>query len=725
VNNSIIPSSDAGYPAPGPTEEYAAPGSTSGLRRIVFFLRKLWWVPLLTLILAEGSAVVYLHYWAPPDYVSSASMWETEKLRLPEGAAFSEDLQNYLGNQMELMRSDGMQKRVVAGMQAANSNSVPLDKDGFPIAVKITVKQAPKSTIFTIEATTANPAYSQTFLDALLNEYREFKKNVRKTVSGDTLNSISEQVGLMETELKSEQAALTAFERTNNLAILQEEGTVAGGYLAKLQTELSDLKMESQLLDATADHQKDLTDSGHTNNDADSTYQMREFGSTSAPPASSDHLTPFQEIELLRSEREKLSQNLRPKHPKIVKLDAQIERDEKIIQMFTNQDLKFRHQNLEQSRERLAASRQDIKTKMENIVASIKEWEGKVIEANNRIAEAEHLKASVSRTQGLYDRLDTLLHNLDISRNIDQETLTPLEPASAAKRSYSDEIRLLAMSGIGGLCLGFGLIALVGIRDDRFNTIAEVSEKFGDVIVGQVPDMPVIQGKTQIPLLEVEDERDMYAESYRSLRSAIIFMPGGGERPKTLLITSAQPDEGKSTIALNLARTLALGGSRVVLIDADLRRGHLHELLGMKREPGLTDLLQDPENLEKILQSNCTPNLWFISCGWSVKRPGDLFVGHAVELVLARLRQQFDFVVIDTSPVFASDDVPTLAPRADGTLFVVRSRFSSSGAVKEALELLGQRQVRVLGLVFNRADASARSYYYYKDRAYHRAKTVA
>lgn len=222
-----------------------------------------------------------------------------------------------------------------------------------------------------------------------------------------------------------------------------------------------------------------------------------------------------------------------------------------------------------------------------------------------------------------------------------------------------------------------------------------------------------------MPLLQIEDDRQMYAESYRNLRSALLFMPTGMERARVMLVTSAMPHEGKSTIAANLARTLALGGSRVVLIDADLRRGHLHELLGMKREPGLTDLLQHPEDLDKIIQSNCTPNLSFISRGWTVSRPGDLFVGPELELLLGRLRQQFDFVVIDTSPVFASDDVTTLAPRADGTLFVVRSGVSRSGAVTEALEVLSRRQVKLLGIVANGAHSNSKSYHYYKNVEYY------
>jgi capsular exopolysaccharide synthesis family protein len=700
-----------------PMEESAAPNSVVGIGRIVFFLRRFWWVPMITLILALGAAGAYVRYWAPPQYVSSASMWETEKLRLPDGAAFSEDLQNYLGNQMELLRSDGMEKRVVARMQTARSNSVPLGKDGLPMKVDITVKQAPKSTIFTIEATTANPAFAQSYLDALLNEYQEYKKNVRKTVSGDTLASISEQVLRLEKELKEEQASLAAFEQTNNMVIMEEEGKTAGSYLIKLQSELSDLELESKLLDATA-AQREADASQNTNSPSDSAFDPQESGASFATASSSDHLSPDEEIQLLKSERAKLSENYRPKHPKIVKLDAQIERDEKIIEM-------SRERSRERSREQLAASRQDVKRKMENIAASIKEWEGKIVEANNRIAEAEHLKVSVNRTQSLFDRLEGLLQNVDISRNIDQETLTVLEQASPATQSHANEIRLLGVSGVGGLCLGLGLIFLIGIRDDRFNSLAEVNAKFGNVIVGQVPEMPLISGKPDMPLLQIKDERDVYAESYRSLRSAIFFMPQEGERPRILLVTSALPNEGKSTIAANLARTLAMGGSRVLLVDADMRRGYLHDLLGMRIEPGLSDLLERPDELETIIQHDSIPNFSFLSRGKSIPNPGDLFLTTKLDQVFARLRKEFDYVLIDSSPIFATDDVASLAPKTDGTLFVVRNRFSSAGAVREALEMLGQRQVRVLGLVFNRADTSARSYRYYKNPEYYRPKKTA
>jgi Mrp family chromosome partitioning ATPase len=162
-----------------------------------------------------------------------------------------------------------------------------------------------------------------------------------------------------------------------------------------------------------------------------------------------------------------------------------------------------------------------------------------------------------------------------------------------------------------------------------------------------------------------------------------------------------------------------VGGSRVLLMDADLRKGRLHELLGLRCEPGLVELLHQPDNLNGVIQTDPGQNFAFLSRGNGAGCTSDLFLGPAFEAVLARLRQQFDYVLIDSSPVFAADDASTLAPKVDGTLFVVRGNYTSARLVREGLELLHQRQSRILGLVYNRADASARSYNYYKYAGYH------
>ena len=138
----------------------------------------------------------------------------------------------------------------------ASTNNAPIvvDKEGEPLRVGIQVSGKPKSSVFNLQATSSNPLFTRTYLNAIMEAYLDYKKNVRQEVSGDTLASLSEQMQRWERDLNTEQDALLAFERTNNLAILQEEATVAGSYLTKLKTQLSDLQLEARLLDAATDN---------------------------------------------------------------------------------------------------------------------------------------------------------------------------------------------------------------------------------------------------------------------------------------------------------------------------------------------------------------------------------------------------------------------------------------------------------------------------------------
>lgn len=733
ANRLALAPSDEFY---GRLDDNPANQSAGRARRRLAFFRRYWWLPVLTLLAALGGAIAYLRV-MPPTFVSQARLWETEKLRLPEGAAFSEDVQNYYGTQIELLRSENMAQGALARLQASGTNAIPRSKDGRALPVELRATQSPRSTVFVLQASSSDATYAQSFLNALLQEYLAYRRNIRKIVSGDTLASISDQVLRLERDLKASQDALTAFERTNNLAVLEEEDRVAGAYLAKLKTQLSDLQLEKQLLQATALEQKadgaKITDSSISLADA-----VREPGSTSAD-SGSERRTAYRELALLQAERDKLSKYFRPKHPDIVKLDAEIDRTKKTIDLYQSQ-----------VQEQLVIQRQALAMKISNVEGSIQEWEGKVVQANARIAEADRLKLAVTRTQGLYDRLLVLLQNVDISRNIDQETQAILEPASMAERSYRKEAELLGLALGGGLVFGLGIVLLLEVRDDRFRSAAEVTYRLGDSLVGQVPEVRELRRRGSSPLLEASKEPHIHAEAYRNLRSALLYLPWEGQSPKVLLITSALPGEGKSTVAANLARTLALGGSRVLLIDGDLRKGSLHQKLGMSEGPGLAELLQKPatffagslhikgvphkngvskrkgkskksgkgrrkESFGRYFQTNGVPNLWFLPRGNSAGHPGDLLLGPALKQVLTRCRQEFDYVLIDSCPVFAADDVTTLAPKVDGTLFVLRSGFSRVHLVHEAMELLIRRQTKVVGFVFNRANASAHSYSYYPD----------
>lgn len=694
-----------GYPGYGDGDADSV--SPLKIQRFFRFLKTYWWVPILTMLMLFGGALIY-NYFRPPIYTSVARLWETEKLNLSEGAAFTGDATTYSGTQIELLRSPTLRRLALGRLKSSGTNSIPVGDDNRPLNVKLQITQAPKSTVFAVEASCSNPEYVRVFLDAVTAEYIEYRKNIRKQVSGGTFSSISEQALGLERELKADQDTLTAFGRTNNLAILKEEGTVAADYLTRLKTQVSDLKLEAQLLDST-DFSQDWAQPGQTNAIGMLSESLSSPNSSSSLAATDRH-TAQKEVELLKAQRVRLSKYLRPKHPKIAKLDADIARVQKLLELYQTQ-----------SADQLAASRQAVKLRIENLQSAIKEWAAKVVEANNQMAEVDRLKLNMSRTQSLYDRLTLLLQNVDISRNTDQETLAVLEPASPARRSYKQETTLLSMAVFAGLVFGVGLVFIVDLRDDRFTCLAEVTEKINAEVMGQVPEMHP-RGESDeaaLPLLSQHDERHTYAESYRNLRSSLLYLQPGDQHPKVVLITSAVPNEGKTTVAANLAQTLAFGGSRVLLVDGDMRKGSLCKLLNLQPGPGLSELLDGQTTTDKVIQTNGVPNLSFIASGKIHGNPGDTFLGVALQNLLAAWRQAFDYVLIDSTPIFAADDAPTLAPKVDGVIFVVRGRYSHARGVSTALEMLRQRQAKVLGLVYNRARASRKEKYYYTYKEYY------
>src|SRR5262249_26073647 len=153
----------------------------------------------------------------------------------------------------------------------------------------------------------------------------------------------------------------------------------------------------------------------------------------------------------------------------------------------------------------------------------------------------------------------------------------------------------------------------------------------------------------------------------------------------------------------NLAVTMALAEVRVLLIDADLRRGALHAALGLGAEPGLADLLTKAD--QPSIVKTPIKGLDFIPRGRSVGNPGELFLGERFSEFLRSVYSTYDIVVLDSSPVLAADDTTSVAPKIDATLFVIRFGYSSARSSQKALALLRERQANVIGLVCNGVDA--------------------
>ncbi len=676
------------------------------LQRWRSLLQRHWWILPGCALLAMGVHLLIL--WnSPPAYASQGRMIVNVRIQVQTGANYIEELSNFLGTQVALMQSATVLNRAADRVHASRPDLVP-------VPVKVTVGVTPKTTIFNLRAVGSDPAYVRAYLDAVMDEFINLKKEMRTRSSDVTLAGITEEVARLEKELKGYEEELLQFQATNSIVFLQEQGNVAGNYLAQLNQQLAMLQSELNLLNML-----NLEQNLERQQVAGVITGVRPApaGQQRSPVdvlrADSDYLRVKQEIQVLKAEEQQLAEFLRPKHPKMVALREEIQRKEKLLDI-------VREQSIEQIENR----KKSLQLQIENLQKEIKQWEARALEASSKMAQYQKIRGNITRVQNLYDRLLQTMQAVGVDKDIMPESVTILERATEAEPDRLSLSISLTLAGLVGLLLGVGLLLLVDRFDDRMNTFVELQDHFEEPVLGQIPrERP---GRNQeLPLLRPDDDRHAFAEAYRNVRSSLLFMqPTNGDvRPSLLLVTSSIPNDGKSLTTANLAITLALGGSRVLLVDADLRKGVLHRRFKVENTTGFSEVLQQRTNWQAAVRSTSVPNLWLIPSGSPTQNSSELFLQPGTRTVLQEMAAQYDYVIVDTPPVMAADDVTTLAPLTHGVVFVIRAQHTSARVARAALDLLYQRNVRVLGLVFNAVNPRTGEYYYYsryKDY-YHRS----
>jgi capsular exopolysaccharide synthesis family protein len=218
-------------------------------------------------------------------------------------------------------------------------------------------------------------------------------------------------------------------------------------------------------------------------------------------------------------------------------------------------------------------------------------------------------------------------------------------------------------------------------------------------------------------LVTLADARSSSAEAYRTLRTNLLFSQAV-QKLQTLVVTSAAPSEGKTTVAANLAVTFAQQGMRVALIDCDLRKARLHNLFGVPREPGLTQMLIGAPGAAEAARATEVEGLTVVPAGTLPPNPAELLGGKAMRELVERLKQRFDLIILDTPPLLAAADAAVLGELADGTVLVVRAGATDRAAAQQAVQQLRLVGARVLGAVINDPDEKVASFgggYYYYD----------
>jgi capsular exopolysaccharide synthesis family protein len=664
------------------------------------FLR-LWWIPALTVCL--GLFVeAWIIYQTPPSFLSASKMMLAGKLNIAQGAVYSEDSQNFYGTQIQLMQSNEVKR----GAELVVRTTHP---ELQPVKVDIAVMQKPRTSIFDLQAIGRNGEYTQAYLNAVMQKYLDFKKGRRDEQGTQVTTGITEQLIQTEKDLRNAEDEMLEFQKQNNIGFIQEEGNSAAAYLVRLNREYAGLKTNYELLnlldlDQNLDRAQNIKPESSPGPDGASSEDKGMAFSDVGPEA--DYLKAKQQLQLLKAERDTLSRDLRPSHPKMLKLKDDIDKQEKLIQVFRQDTV-----------EKLETRRKSIGKEMENLLSNIKEWEAKALDLSQRLAQFNRVKGKVDRLKTLYDRLTNNLKDVDVSKVVDSgEQVSIMEMASPPMSVRPGWLKGL-LTGIGcGAVVGIAILLLLDRIDDRMASFGEFQHHFSENVLGQIPKEKVA-GK--VTLLQPDDARHVFAESYRNVRSSIFFMPCEGARPKTLLITSAVPNEGKSTVSSNLAITLALSGARTLLIDCDLRRGTIREAFGISSKIGFSEVLKQEVNWREVVVPTAYPNLFVLPRGKPAAQPSEHLLRESTDALLREIYNQYDYIVIDSSPVLAADDTTSLAPKIDATLFVVRLSYTSARLVRKALELLYNRQVNVPGVILNFVDTSLPEYYYYQYSEYY------
>jgi capsular exopolysaccharide synthesis family protein len=668
------------------------------LHRYKALLLRRWWIPVLTICLGLFVGA-WMIYQAPNAFLSTSKMMVAGKLNLSQNAVYSEDTNNFYGTQIQLMQSDEVRQGAEAIVRGTHPE-LPQSK------VEITVSQRPRTSIFELEAVGTTPDYTQAFLNAAMQKYLEVKKGMRADEGSHVTTAITEQLIQVEKDLRNGEDEMLEYQKDNNIGLIQGEGNSAAAYLVKLNQEYARLKTEYDLLslldlDQNLDRQQAAP---HAANGASPAPNEGMPYADVGPEG--DYLKAKQTVQLLKAQRETLSKDLRPKHPKIIKLNDQIAEQEKLIQLYRQDAV-----------EKLETRRKSIGKQMENLQTSISEWEKKALDLSQRLAQFNRIKDKVDRQKTLYDRLTNSLKDVNVSQVVDGgDQVAVMENASTPVSVRPGMIKSLLI-GLGfGAFAGLLILVLLDRIDDRMASFTEFQHQFSENILGQIPKEKT---KGKVSLLQPDDARHIFAESYRNVRSSIFFMPYEGPRPKTLLITSSVPNEGKSTISANLAITMALSGAKTLLIDGDLRRGALREAFEITSKIGFSEVLKQEVNWREVIVPTSLSSLFILPRGNTLSQPSEHLLRESTDAFLKDIYNHFDYIIIDSSPILAADDTTSLAPKIDATIFVVRLSYTSARLTKKALELLYNRQVNVPGVILNYVDTSLPEYYYYQYAEYY------
>jgi capsular exopolysaccharide synthesis family protein len=430
-----------------------------------------------------------------------------------------------------------------------------------------------------------------------------------------------------------------------------------------------------------------------------------------------------------------LSAQLGSDHPKLKTIRMQIEMTRNHLKDLAGEKATAEGSDVEPATDFLAVYLQSLHEEL--LIIERQQSDLKILAANEE-AQARTLmqeeiedtnrKNEMGRLSKLFNETTLQISEIQVKAGMGGITASILSPAQPGYLIYPVRTSFLGMGGFLGAMVGLVLGYLVEVADRSFRKPEDIIREFGVPIVGHVPFITEQRLKS-VPAGSVMDRtavsvhlpRSRPAEAYRAVRTAICFSVFGGAH-RVISVTSPAAGDGKSTLALNLALSLAQSGKRTVLVESDFRRPKVHKLTGVDNKSGFVDVLRGDVELTDAIKETKVPDFFVLPCGKRPKDPAELLARPQFEQLLQVLREKFEYVIIDTPPVLAVTDPCGVAARVDGVLVCMRLSRHTRDLGRRTIEQLRDIGATISGIVINgveERDAYGYGNYRYSDYRYY------
>ncbi len=717
------------------------------LFRAGIYLKRFWWILIITV-----AAGVLLQKWklrdAKPIYLSSGEMTPGMQVFANTGtsAGASEIVSNYWGQQIHFLQEPSL-------FQTAYDNAMAQDSKYERIKPSVTTAAdlILNTNVLSLRVTGSDRDFTKAFLDAWMEAFLRERKLKRDQAMQSLYLQLTGEAQQYQDDEKKVNDELSEFLSTKQIASVETAQALAADVEKNMRdaayavysyrNQLIPLLLPTPLpaevkagaektpganMQTTAANAANADDVAYPwdeqkfkdyigdNKDhlegTDTDITDRELLSHGLLPLDPKYEEAKKQLSLFQARYKELATGLGEAHPKIEEVKLQIFTTEIALQ-------EMRLQRVDALKHVRIGLINELKVSED----AKKLYEG---QNNDYLEIMKKINAFKVQINQDHDRSTNLLQgskSLEESLHLAQEMLYVLQPASEPITQMPDQAKLITQGAMVGLAGGIVLIFLLGMLDGRVLSVEDLSQRFDEPMLGVIPMQKRVNG--QVELLKHNDQRQMFAESCRNIRSSLLYMDRQGQRPRIIMLTSSMPSEGKSTLSSNLAITLGFAASRTLLVDADMRRGQLHKRFGLKNDVGLAEHIGAGVPLEQVIQPTTSENLDFISCGKYPTQPGELLMSDRFRDTIQTLRQRYDFVVFDSPPILLTDDAASFATRSDAVIFVVRAGYTRMRQVRSSLESLHRRGVNVYGMVVNFIDHREPGYYTYRYYDYYSYRT--